>query len=432
MDQLTADAEEPVLTIFDLRDRPDVARWLLSFVDVRLAKLGKLAGERRLGKLPGGDVLDALIRGNVMLAGRRPDGGPAFRLNPDLSIWLRVNVRLPNRPAYMLQTQLNKDPEFSRWLLLRYIGPGEPVEELPVSEATLTALREHGVLVDEPPPDEACLPDPDIAPELAEELSIASQIYVQKSGQDVPSAVREVLGGYTPVLPPGKDIVWAQDAGTNMVFPSLLLPGTAREQLEGFAGVKSGERTAYWNQLRREAKASLDSRYYAVLKEVIPPAQREMLRRYVRQLVTRGYFPPLGDTQVELRSGIYKERTIASVHHGLAKLISSICDETVLDSYCYLCCYEAGSVLDRHVDRPQCAYNFSMVFDMDGPDGEPDPWPIYLELDGHPEAVLLSAGDGVLYQGTELYHWRDALPEGQRAIICFFHFVPEDFTGSLT
>jgi hypothetical protein len=68
---------------------------------------------------------------------------------------------------------------------------------------------------------------------------------------------------------------------------------------------------------------------------------------------------------------------------------------------------------------------------MQGPDGEPPPWPIYVEIDGQPKEVLLQTGDGVAYSGTEIWHWRHALPAGQRAIVCFFHFVPRDFTGSL-
>jgi hypothetical protein len=54
-----------------------------------------------------------------------------------------------------------------------------------------------------------------------------------------------------------------------------------------------------------------------------------------------------------------------------------------------------------------------------------------MELDGNPTAVLLQVGDGLCYSGTDIWHWRDALPAGQRAIICFYHFVPAGFTGSL-
>ena len=50
-----------------------------------------------------------------------------------------------------------------------------------------------------------------------------------------------------------------------------------------------------------------------------------------------------------------------------------------------------------------------------------------LELAGKPVPVRLGIGDGLLYQGDKVYHWRDALPLTDRAIICFYHFVPERF-----
>jgi hypothetical protein len=177
----------------------------------------------------------------------------------------------------------------------------------------------------------------------------------------------------------------------------------------------------------------LHDRQYAVLREILPPAPRAQLRRHVRQLVERGYFPALGDGQVELRAALHNEPSIASLHRGLAAILSGLGGETLQASYCYLSCYEAGAVLERHKDRPQCKYNLSLVLDMQGPEAtvEPEPWPIYLEIDGQPEAVRLQVGDGLAYSGTDIWHWRDALPAGQRAIVCFFHFVPDDFSGSL-
>jgi hypothetical protein len=153
----------------------------------------------------------------------------------------------------------------------------------------------------------------------------------------------------------------------------------------------------------------------------------------VRQLRERGYFPELGDGQVALRASIHNQPTIASLHQGLAGIVNTIGEEKVIPSYCYLSCYEQGSVLERHLDRQQCAYNLCLVLDMRylDRDDEPDPWPIYLELEGKPEPALLNVGDGVFFSGRSIYHWREALPAGQRAVVCFFHFVPPGFSGSL-
>ena len=41
-------------------------------------------------------------------------------------------------------------------------------------------------------------------------------------------------------------------------------------------------------QQRTDARRSLKTEHYAVLRNIFPPAQRDMLRQYVRGLVARG------------------------------------------------------------------------------------------------------------------------------------------------
>ncbi|MGB1192405.1 MAG: hypothetical protein ACPG3T_05740, partial [Pseudomonadales bacterium] len=118
--------------------------------------------------------------------------------------------------------------------------------------------------------------------------------------------------------------------------------------------------------------------------------------------------------------------------HRLAKLVSLITGEELQASYAYLGCYLGGAVLERHIDRAQCQYNLSIVFDMsDEEDNLVEPWPIYLQVKNKPVAVNLEVGSGLLYRGTDIEHWRDKLPEGHRAIVCFYHFVSPNFDGSL-
>ena len=58
-------------TRFVLRQEPDVAAWLLTIIDFILFRQGKLADERRIAAPPGGDALQRLIAGAVVLADRR-------------------------------------------------------------------------------------------------------------------------------------------------------------------------------------------------------------------------------------------------------------------------------------------------------------------------------------------------------------------------
>ena len=54
----------------------------------------------------------------------------------------------------------------------------------------------------------------------------------------------------------------------------------------------------------------------------------------------------------------------------------------------------------------------------------------FLKKNNKTTGVNLAIGSGLLYRGTELEHWREPLPKGQRAIVCFYHFVEKTFKGS--
>ncbi|MDH5255526.1 MAG: hypothetical protein OEW72_06365 [Gammaproteobacteria bacterium] len=424
--QFMAPADGDVRTTrFVLRQEPEVAAWLLTLLDFILYRQGRIAGERRIAEPPGGEQRQRLIAGGALLTGQRPDGGLALRLNPELDVRLGVSARLPGEPARTTLLGLAGEPDLARWLLQWALGA--PAPDAP-PEPLAALLRRTGILVSHLPPPDACFPDPELPGDLAGQLATAARVVPHASGQPVPADIRQIIGRQTPRLPPRASLTWLVDAGSGLAFPAL---GTGVPA--DFRGPQADARAADWQRQTTAGRAALRDRRYAVLREIVPPAPRARLRHYVRQLVQRGYFPALGDGQVELRSALHNEPTIASLHRGLAAIVSSLCGETVQASYCYLGCYEAGAVLERHKDRPQCNYNLSLVLDMQGPPEkpEPDPWPIYLELDGRPEAVLLQVGDGLVYSGTDVWHWRDALPRGQRAIVCFFHFVPGDFRGSL-
>ena len=423
--------DKEVTTPFPLDKAPEIESWLMSFVDFYLAKDGKLAGNKTIAPPPRGAIRDELIRGGVIFATKQPNGDLELWLNPQHSIWLVINVRRRNQPALHTYVAIRNEPEVAKWLLSYRLPADVTADHLPVSDAIFSRLREIGVIVDEFPAPGLCFPDPKGPADAVRELSIAAQTFVQAAGQDIPTTVREVLGKHEPALPADTELRWLQDAGTGLMFPSCSTVQIEPEQLDDATAGPATQRATEWQQLRTEAQQSLKTQRYAVLRNIFPPAQREMLRQYVRELVARGYFPELGDGQVELRAAIHNEKTIASFHHGLATLLRDICEKPPIASYCYLACYEAGAVLERHVDRSQCTYNLSVIFDMDGPDGEPDPWPIYVDIDAKPVAINLNIGDGLLYSGTELLHWRDALPEGQRVIACFYHFVGDDFHGSL-
>ena len=57
------------------------------------------------------------------------------------------------------------------------------------------------------------------------------------------------------------------------------------------------------------------------------------------------------------------------------------------------------------------------------------PGRLYLGTPGSAVAVSLGLGDGLVYRGGELTHFREALPEGHTSTSLFLYYVPEGFAG---
>jgi alkylated DNA repair dioxygenase AlkB len=167
------------------------------------------------------------------------------------------------------------------------------------------------------------------------------------------------------------------------------------------------------------------------VRGLIHPAQVAALRRYYRELVAEGHVGQ-SDRQVPLRFAAHNEPLSSLFHRALAGLVGELAGERVKPSYVFFAAYQPGAVLEPHRDRDQCAISISLLLDYQ-PDPEADsPWPLHLGLDqGRRAAIRLGLGDGLFYRGTELVHWRDALPEGHASTSLFLHYVPESFEGSL-
>jgi hypothetical protein len=93
----------------------------------------------------------------------------------------------------------------------------------------------------------------------------------------------------------------------------------------------------------------------------------------------------------------------------------------LLPTYSYFRLYKRGDVLRRHRDRPACEISVTLNIGQ-----KPlDPWPIYVQGDGEPHGAELKPGDGLLYRGIELFHWRDAY-RGEALVQVFLHYVDRD------
>jgi len=201
-----------------------------------------------------------------------------------------------------------------------------------------------------------------------------------------------------------------------------------------------------------QAKIKYDRDKYAVLRELLPPAQMQALRRYYRQYVSQGFMP---FEDLQSKRFYQHNEPLARLFHGqLAKLMSFIVGEEVIPSYVYAASYIENADLKPHIDRAQCEFSISFQVDyLPEPENHLSPWALFVHepesLNNQPinykfedfparhagedqnTAIYLAGGDGLIYKGRELIHYRYSLPDGHRSTSLFFHYVSKDFEGEL-
>jgi len=171
-------------------------------------------------------------------------------------------------------------------------------------------------------------------------------------------------------------------------------------------------------------------RGYVNIPGLIPPFTWERLRRYYRYHTRSGTFT-MGDSQVERRFSAHNEGVARFFHCQLTHAVGDLARTLVKPSYSYLAAYESGSVLERHTDREQCEFSVTMCIDATPEPQAQSPWPIQLDIPDGALRIWQHIGDGLLYRGRYLPHYRDMLPEGYTYSALLLHYVDRAFEGPL-
>src|SRR5262249_13224718 len=169
---------------------------------------------------------------------------------------------------------------------------------------------------------------------------------------------------------------------------------------------------------------------FVFLPRLVPPLQVAAARRYYRALIAEGFLP-FGDASWPDRYFASREPLAYFFHQQLTPVVSSIAGEPVKPSFCYFASYRPGAELPPHTDREQCEYSLSILIDPSPEPADVSPWPLYLHPPGAASATPLAAGlgDGVLYYGREVTHFRERLTSAEFCSFWFFFYVPEAFAG---
>lgn len=189
-------------------------------------------------------------------------------------------------------------------------------------------------------------------------------------------------------------------------------------------------RRKQWAEVVSIASPRFQQRGYAPVGGLIHPFHIAALRRYYRHQVRSGRLH-LGDDQSPFRYVSYNNPVARFFHRQLAPAVTAIAGEPVKPSYVYLASYQPGAILEKHTDRAQCEFSITLCLDYSPEPRNATPWPLHLHTEAGIVTVYQALGDALFYRGCQLPHSRNPLPEGHTSTSIFFHYVREDFAGSL-
>ena len=250
------------------------------------------------------------------------------------------------------------------------------------------------------------------------------------------------------------DLVWVREPGSGILlpfwlgprlhsYPTEMKPGSMAprnlpSELEmslRIAGILVSEgwteaREQQWVAAASRGSETFRSRGYVPLPNLIHPFQVAALRRYYRHLIRNGGME-YGDCQTSHRFFAHNESVARFFHRQLTKTVSVLAGEPVQPSYAYVASYQEGADLQKHTDREQCEFSITLCIDYAPEPRAATPWPLQLHTPSGGITVFQALGDGLLYRGRQIPHSRDLLPPGHTSTSIFFHYVAQDFVGSL-
>jgi len=151
---------------------------------------------------------------------------------------------------------------------------------------------------------------------------------------------------------------------------------------------------------------------------MLPPTILEYLKVYYSILVTNNRFGKDGQCPSSLSLG--GDAALDAVLEWIRPEISRLVGFDLAPTYSYTRQYAKGEILARHTDRAAC--EISVTASVQIPKGA-GPSIVFLKPPNCKQAkVEMLEGDGCVYAGTEVEHWRERFRVGGY-IQLFLHFI---------
>jgi len=160
------------------------------------------------------------------------------------------------------------------------------------------------------------------------------------------------------------------------------------------------------------------TRRYLLVKGILPQTILEYLKVYYAILMANNRF--CNDSQCPSSLSLGGDAALDAVLEWIRPEVSRLVGFDLAPTYSYTRQYARGEVLTRHTDRAAC--EISVTASIQIPKGA-GPSVVRLKPPTFDETkVEMFEGDGCVYAGTEVEHWRERFRVGGY-IQLFLHFI---------
>lgn len=158
---------------------------------------------------------------------------------------------------------------------------------------------------------------------------------------------------------------------------------------------------------------------YAVIRGAVPGASMAVIHDYA--LLQRQHEGFYNSEPITRSLDRYADVMAESLLLDMQPRIEAVTGRALYPSYSWLRIYYPGSDLPKHIDRKSCEVSASITIGFDAD----QQWPLWVESQGQDIAVELAPGDLLVYDGSDVPHWREAFA-GHYWIQVFLHYVDRE------
>ena len=157
-----------------------------------------------------------------------------------------------------------------------------------------------------------------------------------------------------------------------------------------------------------------DLNKYVYVENILSKDERELLFNYVKlfNINNRDNFC----SQCKLHETFrYGDPITDSLLQSKKQIFEKEANLNLIETYSFWRLYKKFSSLEKHTDRESCEVTVSVNVAADLE------WPLFI---GN-ERIIIKPGDGVLYFGAKVEHWREEY-DGDYSLQIFLHYVLKD------